>query len=156
MTDTTTDNVVAVPNQGATMQPYVGTKLINACPMTRGDYNALRGWTIPEDENPADDGYLVEYMDGGAPNHPAYSGYISWSPKGVFERAYQATGGLTVAFGGALALMRQGCRMRRKDWGDGVFLRMDAGTIVLVSNDLTSEWTPTKPHLLAEDWELVQ
>lgn len=36
-------------------------------------------------------GYMVEYLDGGEPNHPNHKGYISWSPKDVFERAYFRT-----------------------------------------------------------------
>lgn len=72
------------------MQKYIGTKTINAQAMSRQEYNDLRGWTVPADENPADEGYLVEYIDGGQANHPDYDGYISWSPKAVFERAYQA------------------------------------------------------------------
>ncbi len=70
------------------MKTYTGTKTINATPMTRGEYNALRGWTLPADEDGNDEGYLVEYTDGGKANHPDFAGYISWSPKGVFERAY--------------------------------------------------------------------
>lgn len=61
------------------MKKYVGVKLIEAKPMTRGDYNKYRGWTIPEDENPNDEGYLVKYSDN----------YVSWSPKGVFDEAYR-------------------------------------------------------------------
>lgn len=71
------------------MKQYTGTKIINAKPMNRKDYNDLRGWEVPADENPNDDGYLVEYMDGGKPNHSDFKGYISWSPKDVFERAYK-------------------------------------------------------------------
>lgn len=61
------------------MKKYVGTKVIEATPMTRGDYNKYRGWQIPADENPADEGYLVKYSDD----------YVSWSPVGVFEEAYR-------------------------------------------------------------------
>lgn len=61
------------------MKKYVGVKLIEAKPMTRGDYNKYRGWTIPEDENPDDEGYLVKYSDD----------YVSWSPKRVFDEAYR-------------------------------------------------------------------
>ena len=68
---------------------YEGTKRLHAQPMTRGEYNAYRGWEIPADENPADDGYLVEYQDGGKANDPRHAGYISWSPKDVFERSYK-------------------------------------------------------------------
>ena len=60
------------------MEKYIGTKMIEAEPMSRGEYNAFRGWTVPADEDPADEGYLVKYPDG----------YVSWSPKGVFEAAY--------------------------------------------------------------------
>lgn len=60
------------------MQKYIGVKRIEAKPMTRGDYNTYRGWKIPANENPADEGYLVKYRDG----------YESWSPKEIFEEAY--------------------------------------------------------------------
>lgn len=60
------------------MQKYIGVKRIEARPMTRGDYNTYRGWQIPADEDPADEGYLVKYRDG----------YESWSSKEVFEEAY--------------------------------------------------------------------
>lgn len=75
-----------------TDQPiYTGIKEVKAFPMTREDYNTPRGWTVPEDENPNDEGYLVEYLDGGEANHPQFQGYISWSPKEVFENAYFRT-----------------------------------------------------------------
>ena len=70
-------------------QLYEGTKRLYAKPMTRGEYNAYRGWAVPADENPADDGYLVEYVDGGKANDSRHAGYISWSPKDVFERSYK-------------------------------------------------------------------
>lgn len=68
---------------------YEGTKRVHATPMKRGDYNAYRGWQVPADENPADAGFLVEYVDGGKPNDPRHAGYISWSPRDVFERSYK-------------------------------------------------------------------
>jgi hypothetical protein len=77
------------------MNTYIGTKIVKANPMTRLEYNKLRGWELPVDENGSDEGYLVEYVDGGKPNHSAYKGYISWSPKDVFERAYAKSDGLT-------------------------------------------------------------
>lgn len=63
------------------LKTYVGQKVIHAKPMSRGEYNDYRGWDIPADENPSDQGYLVEYADSDA--------YRSWSPKAVFEAAYQ-------------------------------------------------------------------
>ena len=74
------------------MERYVGTKQINARPMTKLEYNQLRGWAIPASENPDEEGYLVEYVKGGKSNHPDYAGYISWSPKDVFEESYQPLG----------------------------------------------------------------
>lgn len=68
---------------------YEGTKRVLATPMTRGAYNQYRGWETPADENPKDEGYLVEYQDGGKPNCPRHAGYISWSPKDVFDRSYK-------------------------------------------------------------------
>lgn len=61
---------------------YIGIKKIEAEPMTRGEYNGFRGWGIPKDENPSDEGYIVKYSDG----------YVSWSPKDVFEKAYSRIG----------------------------------------------------------------
>lgn len=63
---------------GYTMKHYVGIKHIQAEPLNLGDYNKYRGWTIPENEDPKREGYLVKYPDG----------YVSWSPKEVFEEAY--------------------------------------------------------------------
>ena len=41
------------------MEKYIGTKLINAEPMTRAEYNVFRGWELPADENGDDEGYLL-------------------------------------------------------------------------------------------------
>lgn len=71
-----------------TMTHYIGTKELLAKPMTRGEYNSYRGWETPEGENEDDAGYLVEYLDGGEANHWQHRGYISWSPKDVFDRSY--------------------------------------------------------------------
>jgi hypothetical protein len=60
------------------MDKYMGFKLLEANPMTLGDYNAYRGWNIPENEDPNKEGYLVKYSDD----------YVSWSPKEIFEAAY--------------------------------------------------------------------
>jgi len=73
-------------------QHYIGTKNIKAQPMTRFEYNDYRGWALPVDENGNDEGYLVEYLDGGASNHPSHAGYISWSPKAQFDAAYLPLG----------------------------------------------------------------
>lgn len=73
-------------------QHYVGTKQVIGLPMTWQAYNDYRGWQLPANENVADEGYLVEYVDGGPANDPRHVGYISWSPKDVFEGSYLAIG----------------------------------------------------------------
>ena len=37
------------------MKDYIEVKVVEAAPMSRGEYNAYRGWKIPSDENPADE-----------------------------------------------------------------------------------------------------
>ena len=86
------------------MKKYIGTKVLHAKPMTRGEYNSYRGWTVPADENPADEGYLVKYADN----------YESWSPKAVFEEAYRPTDAMN--FGLAIEAMKKGYRVARYGW----------------------------------------
>lgn len=105
------------------MRKYIGTKVVNAKPMTRQEYNDLRDWTVPADENPSDEGYLVEYIDGGQANHPDYAGYISWSPKEVFERAYRPTTNMT--FGDALVMLKEGKREIQRSWAAIAALRAE-------------------------------
>lgn len=107
------------------MTLHIGTKLINAQPMTRAAYNTLRGWALPAGENGDDDGYLVEYMDGGKANHPGYEGYISWSPADVFERSYRPYKGMD--FGNALAALKMGLKVARAGWnGKGMWLSLSS------------------------------
>ena len=71
------------------MKTYVGTKELKAIPMNKEEYCQYRQWEVPSNENPKEEGYLVEYLDGGKPNDERHLGYISWSPKDVFEKAYK-------------------------------------------------------------------
>lgn len=63
------------------MKKYIGTKQIEAEPMTMGeayDKGFLQAGRVPNESEKANDGYHVKYQDG----------YESWSPKNVFEKAY--------------------------------------------------------------------
>jgi hypothetical protein len=71
------------------MNKYSGTKEVIAKPMTRGEYNSYRGWETPANEDPNEEGYLVEYLDSPNKNHELHQNYISWSPKDVFDRSYK-------------------------------------------------------------------
>lgn len=64
------------------MKQYIGIKVVAARPMTRGDYNIFRGWQIPADEDPADEGYVMKYENG----------HVQWLPKDMFESDYKEYG----------------------------------------------------------------
>lgn len=160
-------------------QTYIGTKLINALPMTRQRYNDFRGWQVPADENPDDEGYLVEYLDGGKPNTEMYAGYVSWSPKEQFDKAYhQATG---LPFGLAIEAMKMGKKVARAGWnGSGMFVYyVPAGKYPvrmeqikgLFPDDLVpyrhymalktaqgdvATWAPSCSDALADDWFIIE
>lgn len=62
------------------MRTYIGTKTVQARPMTRGEAETLLGRQLGDDTTTLDSqGYLVRYD----------SGYESWSPSEPFERAYR-------------------------------------------------------------------
>lgn len=106
---------------------YFGTKQVIAVEMTRQAYNDYRGWQLPADENGDDEGYLVEYIDGGASNHPDHAGYISWSPADVFDRAYQPFDAMS--FGHAIAAMKDGHKVARAGWnGKGMWVALTPGS----------------------------
>ena len=109
------------------MTPFIGTKLVNATPMTLGDYNTLQGWVLPEGQDPNTLGYLVEYTDGGKPNHKDFAGYISWSPNTVFDGSYQSSGAMS--FGHAIELAKLGMKVARAGWnGKGMWVIYNAGS----------------------------
>lgn len=110
------------------MERFFGTKQIIATAMTRLAYNQYRGWDLPADEDGTDAGYLVEYVDGGAANHPDHEGYISWSPADVFDRAYQPSG--SMSFGHAIEAMKIGHKVARAGWnGKGMWIALSPGLI---------------------------
>ncbi len=155
------------------MKTYIGTKIIKAIPMTRIEMIDYRGWTLPADEDGADDGYLVEYTDGGKANDPRHVGYISWSPKDVFAAAYREMNGMT--FGMALELLKLGKRVARTGWnGKGMWLSIAEGwnarlgaampdgwlgyhSFITIYNmdKLLVPWAPSQSDMLAEDWQVL-
>lgn len=159
------------------MNRFYGTKLIAAKPMTRAEYNNFRGWKLPSDEDGNDEGYLVEYLDGGKPNVEGYAGYVSWSPKEQFDNAYQPT--TSMSFGHAIVALKKGCKVARAGWngkdqyvyyvpansyaaqtdvakaqlGDTVPYRAYLA-IKTVQNDV-AVWTASVSDALADDWFIV-
>jgi len=162
------------------MKRYIGTKLINAKPMTRQAYNDFRGWNLPADENGADEGYLVEYVDGGKGNTDHYAGYVSWSPADVFDRAYRPCEGMT--FGQAIEAMKTGQKVARAGWngkgmfvyyvpansypvqtgaakshfGEGAMVPYNAYMAIKNVNETVSTWVPSVNDVLSDDWRIVE
>ena len=104
---------------------HIGQKLIKAIPMTRQEYNDFRGWALPENELSLgnDGGYMVEYEPNktSIPNVEGFQGYISWSPKAVFDDAYKSLDAMS--FGDAITMLKRGEKVARKGWnGKGMFL----------------------------------
>lgn len=129
------------------MKTFIGTKVIQALAMNRREYNEYRGWDLPKDENGDDEGYLVEYLDGGKPNHGKHKGYISWSPKEQFEGAYKpVTSGMT--FGDAIHFLKAGHRVTREGWnGKGMWLSLTKGQNVPAKGF----WSPHNQQFAAEN-----
>jgi len=161
------------------MQTYIGTKIVKLTPMTRSEYNAYRGWDLPKNEEGTDEGYLVEYTDGGKPNDERHEGYISWSPKAQADAAYRSADGLS--FGLAIEALKKGKRVARTGWnGKGMFLFLVPGSRFTVNRapllgiypestqidyhahiDMKTAqgyvvpWLASQADMLADDWTLV-
>lgn len=161
------------------MKTYIGTKIIQASPMGRADYNEYRNWALPANEDGTDEGYLVEYTDGGKANDSRHAGYISWSPKEQFDAAYRETQGLT--FGMAIEALKLGKKVQRAGWnGKGMFVFLVNGSTFNVNrapllgifpegteinyrphidiknvDGSISTWVPSIGDVMAEDWLIV-
>ena len=127
---------------------YIGTKEIQA-------------WEQDKDGKP---GYAVKYPDG----------YISWSPKGVFEEAYRVAEGddQALTFGDALHFLKLGCKLQRRGWnGDGLtvelqrpdehskmtlpYIFLSYPPSAINTPGFRVPWVASQTDLLAEDWQIV-
>lgn len=149
------------------MEKFIGTKCIEAKPMTRGEYNKFRGWTIPKDENPNDKGYVVKYSDD----------YISWSPAEPFETSYRKSGQMN--FGHAIELLKRGKKLARSGWnGKNQYIQLatnisytapngevvntehkDIGNKAIAfvgTSGVQMGWLASQSDMLADDWCVVE
>ncbi|HJH64761.1 MAG TPA: DUF2829 domain-containing protein [Bacteroides mediterraneensis] len=100
------------------MRKYIGTKQVEAMPMTLGEYIAITG------RNP----YVFDgEMHGG--NEPGYlvneDGREGWTPAKTFEEAYRQVDDerKNMTFGDAIEVLKQGGAIRRTGWnGKGLFV----------------------------------
>lgn len=131
------------------MEKYIGTKHIEAEPAQKD----------------GEDGYKVVYEDG----------YVSWSPKDVFEKAYKKSG--YMSFGHAIEALKAGKRAARKGW-NGKNQYIELATCISYKNTaeetINAEheaignkaiafvgtsgvqlgWLASQADMLAEDWEV--
>ena len=147
------------------MKRYIGTKIIKARPMTRGDYNDYRGWQIPADEDPLDEGYLMEYENG----------HVQWLPKEMFETDYKECNAMT--FGFAIEAMKKGKKVARKGWnGKGMYLfkspkvgcqmhkqytgkdinDLQEFIVMKAADETLVPWLASQTDVLAEDWMIIE
>ena len=150
---------------------YIGVKIVKAEPTTLGEYNAYRGWPLPKDEDASKEVYLVEYEADplSEPNHPDHEGYITMSPKHVFDAAYRKTDALT--FGLAIEAVKIGKKITRKGWnGSGMFLELQVPdehskmafpypyfTIPGCDEGVRRiPYNPTIVDIMSEDWDILK
>ena len=120
---------------------------------------------------------MFEHVTADEPRH---AGYISWSPKDVFERAYCEVG-QGLSFGDALKALKAGQRVARAGWngkgmfvyfvppasypvqtgaakahfGEGAMVPYNAYMAIKNVNETVSTWVPSVNDCLAEDWEIL-
>lgn len=157
------------------MKQYIGTKIIQAEPAFRVSTEDFKNvihpktYAVPEDRTGQtwEDGYKVVYPDG----------YVSWSPKDVFEAAYRPTDGMS--FGLAIEAVKQGKSVARKGWnGKNQFVELatcisykgNAGEIVnahhnnignkalafIGTSGVQMGWLASQADMLADDWYIVE
>lgn len=143
--------------------------------MTKDYYGTkrIRAYEKPHDET-GEAGYGVIYADG----------YQSWSPKDVFEAAYQPIDAMS--FGHALAALKEGHKVARAGWnGKGMYLWLlpaamvkaewcreshlkqiaeenggeveCCGSIRMRTADgkVLTGWLASQTDMLADDWQIV-
>ena len=152
---------------------YIGTKIVKAWPAFRCTFLGSKVVYVCADEivppgAKVEDGYRVEYEDG----------YLSWSPKEVFEEAYRESTGMN--FGLAIEAMKKGLRVARAGWnGKGMYVFLAEGVEFTTAADmeefrdqdvevsdllvlrtaqktLQPGWLATQSDMLADDWYIVE
>ena len=150
------------------MEKFIGTKIIEAEPAYRVDGKTVQPttWPVPAGAQ-AEEGYAVRYPDG----------YMSWSPKDVFEEAYRRTDNLT--FGLAIEAAKKGKRIARKGWnGKNQYVELakaisyegPTGAVVNAEHSAIGNqalafvgtsgvqmgWLASQADMLADDWVIVE
>lgn len=160
------------------MKTYIGTKIVKAWPALRvttpdGKHEYAEVGDIVHPNAKVEEGYRVQYKDG----------YLSWSPKAVFEEAYRETGGMS--FGLAIEAAKMGMKIARKGWNgkgmwvvyrtgypDGIPCNKNTADAVGIPegslfkvrpylqmkcvDDSFQMWLASQSDILADDWYIVE
>ena len=152
---------------------YLGVKIVGAIPCFGRNNKCVQ--INNEHDGSEKEGYQVFYEDG----------YVSWSPKDVFEKAYRPINGLT--FGLAIEALKMGKKVARTGWnGKGMWLLFidetrngnfgsDGGGSPYYFSDRLPEymtllpwigmktadnkfvpWLASQTEMLAEDWMIIE
>ena len=155
-----------------------GSRFVVAYPMTRLQYNSLRGWDLPSDENGDDEGFMIENLTNAKPNTDFAEGYISWSTKEQVFLEFRETGNFP--FGMAIEALKMGHKVQRSGWnGKDMYLvildpaRDNLMTLSVSCVEATRElalqpfivmktvdntyvpWLASQTDMLAEDYRIV-
>lgn len=152
---------------------YIGSKIVKAWPAWRCTFLGSKVMYVCLDEVilsgcKAEEGYRVEYEDG----------YLSWSPKEVFEAAYRETTGMS--FGLAIEAMKMGRAVAREGWnGKEMFLYYVPANEYAVTTEIARSyfgdtvpygayialktmqgnvvpWLASQTDMLTDDWYIVE
>ena len=155
-----------------------GSRFVLAYPMTRLQYNSLRGWDLPSDENGDDEGFMIENLTNAKPNTDFSEGYISWSTKEQVFLEFRETGNFP--FGMAIEALKMGHKVQRSGWnGKDMYLvildpaRDNLMTLSVSCVEATRElalqpfivmktvdntyvpWLASQTDMLSDDWRIV-
>lgn len=149
------------------MKKYIGTKIVKAEPSIRVDGKICHPGTMLSLCPQAEQGFTVLYSDG----------YLSWSPKEVFEEAYRETDGMP--FGLAIEAIKKGKKVARRGWnGKEQYIELavnisylnskweqvnaehkDSGSAAIAfvgTRGVQLGWLASQSDMLSDDWYIVE
>ena len=149
------------------MKKYIGTKIVEARPMVKGDFDLYKNVELNAHDYSLENGYAVRYPDG----------YESWSPKAAFEEAYREADGMP--FGLAIEAIKKGKRAARRGWnGKEQYIELaenisylnrseeqinaehkDSGSAAIAfigTRGVQLGWLASQSDMLSDDWFIVE
>lgn len=148
---------------------YGAASVCSAVPMTRGEYNAYRGWSMPPDEQPDEPGYLRSLAEDPS--------YATWTPKHIFDKSFKSlSDGVSYGVAVDLLLSQKGTEIRHTSWHPQEFVMLvDSSKIQSAmgygfgeyigepaflgslckhtsNNELILGWTPTYLEMIKGAW----